>query len=192
MHHRARLSERNLCGTDVPDSTGDVFQVYTEQAEAIALLIRDELQLKGDEVILDAYCGIGTLTLPLAKQVKQVIGIEVQGSAIDQARINAKLNQIDNTEFHVGTVEALLGGFEQLPDIVVLDPPRRGCDPQVIPTLLAMNPAQIAYMSCNPATLARDLKQLCADGRYRLDKVQPVDFFPQTSHIEAVAFLRRT
>jgi 23S rRNA (uracil1939-C5)-methyltransferase len=167
------------------------FQVYTEQAEAIALLIRDELNLKGDEIILDAYCGIGTLTLPLAQHAQQVIGIEVQGSAIDQARINAKLNGIENTEFHVGTVEALLGGFEQLPDIVVLDPPRRGCDPEVIPTLLAMNPDQIAYMSCNPATLARDLKQLCADGRYRLDKVQPVDFFPQTAHIEAVAFLRR-
>ncbi|MBE9029522.1 23S rRNA (uracil(1939)-C(5))-methyltransferase RlmD [filamentous cyanobacterium LEGE 11480] len=167
------------------------FQVYTEQAEAIALLIRDELQLTGDEIILDAYCGIGTLTLPLAQQSMRVIGIEVQGSAIAQARINAKLNEIENVEFHVGTVEALLGGFEQLPDMVVLDPPRKGCDPQVIGSLLAMNPQKIAYMSCNPATLARDLKQLCADGRYRLEKVQPVDFFPQTSHIEAVAFLRR-
>jgi 23S rRNA (uracil1939-C5)-methyltransferase len=167
------------------------FQVYTEQAEAIALLIRDELNLTGNEIILDAYCGIGTLTLPLAQRAKQVIGIEVQGSAIEQARINAQLNQIDNTEFHVGTVEALLGGFEQLPDIVVLDPPRRGCDPDVIPALLNMNPRQIAYMSCNPATLARDLQQLCANGQYQLQKVQPVDFFPQTAHIEAVAFLQR-
>lgn len=167
------------------------FQVYTEQAEAIALLIRDHLQLTGEEIILDAYCGIGTLTLPLAQQADRVIGIEVQASAIEQARINAELNQITNTEFHVGTVEALLGGFEQLPDIVVLDPPRKGCDPDVIPALLNMNPLKIAYMSCNPATLARDLKQLCATGIYHIEKVQPVDFFPQTAHIEAVAFLSR-
>ncbi len=167
------------------------FQVYTEQAEAIAQLMCDELQLTGNEIVLDAYCGVGTLTLPLAQRTQRAIGIEVQASAIEQARINAKLNQIANTEFHVGQVEALLGGFEQLPDVVVLDPPRKGCDPQVIPTLLAMNPQQIAYMSCNPATLARDLKQLCADGRYRIRQLQPVDFFPQTAHIETVAFLDR-
>jgi 23S rRNA (uracil1939-C5)-methyltransferase len=168
------------------------FQVYTEQAEAIVQQICTELQLAGDEIILDAYCGIGTLTLPLAQRAQRVIGIEMQASAIEQARINAQLNQITNTEFHVGQVEALLGGFEQLPDIVVLDPPRKGCDPQVIPTLLTMNPRQIVYMSCNPVTLARDLKQLCADGHYRLEKVQPIDFFPQTAHVEAVAFLRRS
>lgn len=167
------------------------FQVYTEQAEAIAELLCDELQLSGNEIVLDAYCGIGTLTLPLAQRSQRAIGIEVQASAIEQARINAQLNQIVNTEFHVGQVEALLGGFAQLPDIIVLDPPRKGCDPQVIPTLLAINPQQIAYMSCNPATLARDLKQLCADGHYRIRRLQPVDFFPQTAHVETVAFLDR-
>lgn len=171
-----------------PDS---FFQVYTEQAEALLGVLQQELNLQGQEVLLDAYCGVGTLTLPLAKQAKQAIGIEVQPEAIDQARINALNNQIDNTEFHVGAVETLLPTLDIQPDVVLLDPPRKGCDVVVLETLLKLAPAQIAYMSCNPATLARDLKILCATGAYHLRRVQPADFFPQTSHVESVAFLSR-
>lgn len=164
------------------------FQVNTEQAEALLQVMLDELKLTGTETIVDAYCGIGTLTLPLAKQAKQAIGIEVQPEAIEQARQNAAQNHLDTATFQAGTVEDVLPTLDIQPDVIVLDPPRKGCDRSVLETLLQQHPQRIVYMSCNPATLARDLKILCAGG-YRLTRVQPADFFPQTAHVECVAFL---
>lgn len=166
------------------------FQIHTEQAEALLQVIIDELQLQGHEVLLDAYCGIGTFTLPLALRVKQAIGLEMQPEAIEQARLSASLNQLEVT-FMEGTVETLLPQLDVKPDIVLLDPPRRGCDAAVIEALAQLNPDRIVYVSCNPATLARDLKLLCQNDRYRLTRVQPADFFPQTSHVECAAFLVR-
>lgn len=163
------------------------FQVNTEAAEALLSVIDTELALQGNEILVDAYCGIGTLTLPLAKQVKQAIGIEVHAESIHQAKQNAELNNITNAVFQTGTVEALLPQLDVQPDIVLLDPPRKGCDRTVIDTLLQMQPDRIVYVSCNPSTLARDLKLLCPS--YELTRVQPVDFFPQTAHVEAAAFL---
>ncbi|OUC12251.1 MAG: 23S rRNA (uracil(1939)-C(5))-methyltransferase RlmD [Alkalinema sp. CACIAM 70d] len=168
------------------------FQVYTEQAEALLQTIQQELNLQGQETIVDAYCGIGTLSLPLAKQAKQVIGIEIQATAIEQAKINAASNQINNAEFYVGAVETLLPTLETQPDIVLLDPPRKGCERPVLESLRQWHPQQIVYVSCNPATLARDLKILCADGLYELQRVQPADFFPQTPHVETAVFLVRS
>ena len=167
------------------------FQVNTEQTEALLELILDALQLQGTEVLVDAYCGIGTLTLPLAKRVRQAIGLEVQPEAVEQAAMNAALNQLDNVTFQTGTVESLLPSLEAQPDIVLLDPPRKGCDRSVIETLRLMQPDRIIYVSCNPATLARDLKLLCQDDLYELTRVQPADFFPQTAHVECAAFLKR-
>ena len=167
------------------------FQVNTEQAEALLQVMIDQLDLQGHEVLVDAYCGIGTLTLPLAARVRQAIGIEMQPESIQQADANAALNHITNATFQSGTVEDLLPQLPTPPDIVLLDPPRKGCDASVLQTLLTLKPAQIAYLSCNPATLARDLKHLCTDGAYRLTRVQPADFFPQTPHVECVAFLER-
>ncbi len=167
------------------------FQVNTEQAEALLQVMIDQLNLQGHEVLVDAYCGIGTLTLPLAGHVKQAIGMEIQPESIQQAEANAALNQIANVTFQAGAVENLLPQLPASPDIVLLDPPRKGCDAVVLQALLTLKPAQIAYMSCNPATLARDLKHLCTDGAYRLTRVQPADFFPQTPHVECVAFLER-
>jgi 23S rRNA (uracil1939-C5)-methyltransferase len=167
------------------------FQVFTEQAEALLLAIAAELNLQGTEVLVDAYCGIGTLTLPLAQQVQRAIGLEVQPEAVEQAQVNAELNGITNATFQTGTVEALLGGIEVQPDIVLLDPPRKGCDRQVIDTLLTLKPDRIVYVSCNPSTLARDLKRLAQEGGYQLTRVRPADFFPQTAHVECVAFLVR-
>jgi 23S rRNA (uracil1939-C5)-methyltransferase len=166
------------------------FQVFTEQAEALLGAIAAELNLQGTETLVDAYCGIGTLTLPLAKQVQRAIGLEVQPEAVEQAQVNAELNGIGNATFQTGTVEALLGELEVQPDVVLLDPPRKGCDRQVIETLLRLLPDRIVYVSCNPSTLARDLK-LLAQGGYRLTRVRPADFFPQTAHVECVAFLVR-
>jgi 23S rRNA (uracil1939-C5)-methyltransferase len=165
------------------------FQVYTEVAEALLQQIQSELSLKGDEVLLDAYCGIGTLSLPLAKQVKQVIGLELQPEAVEQAKQNAQLNGISNAEFYAGSVEALLPQIDVKPDVVILDPPRKGCDRAVITALLKAKPKQIVYVSCKVSTLARDLKLLCQDGTYTLATIQPADFFPQTAHVEAAAFL---
>jgi 23S rRNA (uracil1939-C5)-methyltransferase len=168
------------------------FQVHTEQAEALLQVILEELKLQGTEVVLDAYCGIGTLTLPLAQRVQWAIGVEIQPEAVEQARLNAELNAIANVAFQIGTVEQTLPTLEMNPDIVLLDPPRKGCEPVVIDALRQMQPERIVYISCNPATLSRDLKLLCADDRYTLTRIQPADFFPNTGHVESAAFLRRT
>ena len=165
------------------------FQVNTEAAEGLLQVIAAELNLQGNEILVDAYCGIGTFTLPLAKQVQIAIGLEVQSEAIAQAELNARLNDLTNVTFHVGTVEELLPQLGLKPDIVLLDPPRKGCDRTVLETIKEMQPNRIVYVSCKPATLARDLKFLCENGDYKLVRVQPADFFPQTSHVECVAFL---
>ncbi|MFH7027779.1 MAG: 23S rRNA (uracil(1939)-C(5))-methyltransferase RlmD [Heteroscytonema crispum UTEX LB 1556] len=165
------------------------FQVYTETAEALLQVIQSELNLQGDEVLVDTYCGIGTLTLPLAKQVREAVGLEVQPEAVAQGVLNAEMNGINNVSFQTGTVEELLPKLEIKPDIVLLDPPRKGCDHTVIETLLRSQPERIVYVSCKVATLARDLKLLCNQGVYTLTRVQSADFFPQTAHVEAAAFL---
>ena len=170
------------------------FQVYTEQAERLLRIMLEELQLQGDEIVVDAYSGVGTLTLPVAQRAEYCLGLEVQEEAVEMANENAKLNGIRNVRFQVGTVAKLLPNVtaslrDQAPDIVLLDPPRKGCGEQTLQTLIALHPQRIVYMSCNPATLARDLKQLCGEGAYHLKRVQPADFFPQTAHVECVAFL---
>lgn len=165
------------------------FQVSTETAEALLQVIQSELQLQGDEVLVDAYCGIGTLTLPLARQVHQAIGLEVQPEAVQQAIANAERNCIHNVTFKAGAVEKLLPNMGIIPSVVILDPPRKGCDRTVIESLLLSKPSRIVYVSCKVATLARDLKLLCANGLYTIKRIQPVDFFPQTAHVETAAFL---
>ncbi len=167
------------------------FQVNTETAEALLAVIIEQLNLQGSETLLDAYCGIGTFTLPLAKRVRQATGLEVQPTAVEQAKLNAQLNNLTNVTFYAGEVEKLLPHLGVTPDIALIDPPRKGCEKAVLQTLLQMQPSRIVYISCKPATLARDLKILCQDGNYRLTLIQPADFFPQTSHVECAAFLVR-
>lgn len=168
------------------------FQVHTEQAEVLLKTLCAHLQLTGTEQIVDVYCGIGTLTLPLAQQVKEIIGIEAQAAAIDQAETNTTLNDITNATFRIGAAKDCLKELPFTPDIVILDPPRKGCHQSVLEQLLTITPQRIVYVSCHPATLARDLNRLCQSKKYDLDRVQPVDFFPQTSHVECVAFLNRS
>lgn len=163
------------------------FQINTEAAEALLGVIIEHLNLQGTETLLDAYCGIGTFTLPLAQRVRQAIAIEVQSAAVEQAQQNARLNAINNVTFYTGRVKSLLPELDT-PDVVLLDPPRKGCDRAVIERL-KLQPSRLVYVSCNPATLARDLQWLCQNSPYRLDFVQPVDFFPQTAHVECAAFL---
>ncbi|RME00019.1 MAG: 23S rRNA (uracil(1939)-C(5))-methyltransferase RlmD, partial [Deltaproteobacteria bacterium] len=168
------------------------FQVHTEQAEEIVRVIEQRLGLTGAETLLDAYCGIGTLTLPLARHVRLAVGIEASGASIEAARENAEANGIHSVRFVTGRVESVLPELDLSPEIVLLDPPRKGCAPPVIETLRRNRPERIVYVSCNPATLARDLHHLCAGGAFTLEGVQPIDLFPQTHHIESVAFLRRS
>ena len=184
---RGYLSER-FAGLEFQIQPTTFFQVNRQQAEILVEIIGAQLDLQGDEVLVDAYCGVGTMTLPLSKRVKWAIGIESHRESIEQAQVNAKINEITNAEFQIGKVEDLLPQLSVQPNIVLLDPPRKGCESQVIESLLQQRPQQIAYVSCNPATLARDLKLLSQ--AYQLTRVQPADFFPQTAHVEAVAFLR--
>jgi len=166
------------------------FQVNTDVAEQLCAAVCDRLHITGTEVLVDAYSGIGTFALPLARRVRQAVGIEVQAAAVEQARANAARNGIANATFHVGNVADWLPQLDPAPDIALLDPPRKGCDRATLDALLAIAPAQIVYVSCKPATLARDLKYLCAES-YRIAEVVPADFFPQTAHVECAVFLRR-
>lgn len=162
------------------------FQTNTRTAERIAQLVMERLELTGGEVVVDAYCGVGTFGILMARQVRRVIGIEESASALRDARYNAR--DLDNVEFVRGKTEDLLPELSGPVDAVILDPSRKGCRKRVMDALLRLRPARIVYVSCEPATLARDLRWLTAGG-YHLVEVQPIDQFPQTYHIECVATL---
>ena len=167
-------------------SARSFFQVNTAQAEILYKTAKDFAELTGKEILIDAYCGTGTIGLFMAKSAYKVFGIEIVNSAIDDAKKNARENKIRNAEFIVGDVVKVLPRLDIYADVVVVDPPRAGCDKKVLETFAAMNPARIVYVSCNPATLARDLAILEELG-YSTKKIQPVDMFPFSSHVEAVA-----
>ncbi|WP_147536055.1 23S rRNA (uracil(1939)-C(5))-methyltransferase RlmD [Bacillus marasmi] len=167
------------------------YQVNPEQTKVLYDKALEYAELSGEETVIDAYCGIGTISLFLAKQARKVYGVEIVPEAIEDARRNAKLNGIVNTEFAVGAAEKVIPDWYEAgisADVLVVDPPRKGCDQALLETILAMKPKRVVYVSCNPATLARDLRIL-EDGGYRTIEVQPVDMFPQTMHCEAVAKL---
>jgi 23S rRNA (uracil1939-C5)-methyltransferase len=180
-----------FAGIELHITADTFFQINTDAAELLFEAIVKQLELTGDETIIDAYCGIGTFSLPLAKKVRQVIGIEINSNSIDRAKSNAVLNQINNATFYSGKVKDHLQQLELQPDILLLDPPRKGCDPQAIAAILKLQPSRIAYISCKPSTLARDLQLLCQSGVYQVASIQPADFFPQTTHIECCAILNR-
>lgn len=170
---------------------------YTQTAKLYALIL-EYAQLQGQEEVWDLYCGIGTITLMLAKRALKVIGIEENPHAVKDAGINAEENGITNARFVQGKVEDKLASVTGTPDIVVCDPPRAGMDQLVIERLIQLQPQKIIYVSCNPATLARDLKILTGgsansnnQGVYTIQKVQPVDMFPWTAHVECVVLITR-
>lgn len=171
-------------------SARSFFQVNTSQAEVLYRTAKNFAQLTGKEIVIDAYCGTGTIGLFMVKAAYKVIGIEIVNSAIDDAKKNARENKIRNAEFIVGDVVKVLPHLEIYADVVVVDPPRAGCDKKVLETFAAMNPARIVYVSCNPATLARDLAILAELG-YATKKIQPVDMFPFSSHIDSVAQIEK-
>ena len=162
------------------------FQVNVEQAAQLVEVVRIALDLRGDEVLVDAYAGVGTLAILLAPHVASVIAIEESSAAVADAKENAA--GLTNVEFWTGKTEEMLSRLAARPDAVVLDPPRAGCQPQALGSLLEIAPEKVAYVSCDPESLARDLKIL-VDGGYHLNQVQPLDMFPQTHHVECVAAL---
>ncbi len=171
-------------------SSDTFFQINTEAAEILLNILLKELSLTGEETLVDAYCGVGTFTLPLAKKVAKAVGIESNKNSIEQAETNAKINGIKNVKFYAETVEKVLPSLNLFPDIVVIDPPRKGCDIRVIETLRQIVPPLIIYISCQPSTLARDLEKLCQQELYKVQWIQPIDFFPQTAHVESMALIR--
>jgi 23S rRNA (uracil1939-C5)-methyltransferase len=173
-------------GHEFTVSSPSFFQVNVGQAAAAANLIRDRLRLGPDDVLLDAYTGVGTFAILLAPFVKQVIAVEESSAAVADAKQNA--DGLKNLDFVLGRTEDVLRGLPVKPDVVVLDPPRSGCQASALESLIKMAPPRLAYVSCDPETLGRDLKILCQGG-YRLDEVAPLDMFPQTHHVECVAFL---
>ncbi|MEN6350995.1 MAG: 23S rRNA (uracil(1939)-C(5))-methyltransferase RlmD [Syntrophomonas sp.] len=166
------------------------FQVNTEQAERLARMVREDLELQGGEQVLDAYCGVGTLALSLASQVKKVVGVESFPTAVGDAKKNARLNGLSNCRFLTGASERVLPTLSQRFDAVILDPPRAGCQPEVIKAVGRMKIPRVVYVSCEPSTLARDLSRFQQVG-YRVEKVRPLDMFPQTYHVETVVKLYR-
>jgi len=176
-----------LLGKTFKISAHSFFQVNSLQAENLYQKALDFADISPKDTVLDAYCGTGTLTLLTAPFAKKVIGIECVESAITDAKENATINEITNSEFVLGNVEDKLGDLERI-DTIFLNPPRKGCEKSVLETLNTYRPKKIVYISCDPATLARDVKIL-TDFGYKLQKVQPFDMFPQTTHVETCLYL---
>lgn len=203
-HSNVILGEeiRLLWGQEyITDRIGDIsyqisplsfYQVNPMQTQKLYAKALEYADLHGEETVWDLYCGIGTISLFLAQKAKFVRGVEIVPAAIENAKENAKLNGLENTEFFVGKAEEVLPREYKkngvYADVIVVDPPRKGCDETLLETMIEMNPERIVYVSCDSATLARDLKYLCERG-YELRKVCPVDQFGMTVHVETVVLL---
>lgn len=201
------FESKRIFGRDfIYDYIGDVrfrisvesfFQVNPYQTGRLYGKALEYAGLTGEETVWDMYCGIGTISLFLSKKAKKVYGVEIVPQAIEDAKGNAELNQITNTDFFVGKAEDVVtdiyssGGDGSHADVVVVDPPRKGCDGKLLDTLISMGPERIVYVSCDPATLARDIKILSEEGGYTLNKYSVCDMFSHSGHVETVALLSR-
>ena len=180
-----------LCRLEFEISPHAFYQVNRTQAEALYNKAAEYAGLTGAETLLDLYCGTGTIGLSMASRAKKLIGAEIIPSAVENARKNAAHNHVANAEFLCGDAKdaaRILYERGERPDVIVIDPPRKGCDAAVITTIAAMRPTRVVYVSCDPATLARDLKQFTAED-YNIEAVTPVDMFPGTAHVETVVLL---
>lgn len=191
LHGPGEIEDR-IDGLRFKISAASFFQPNPKQAERLFALAMEWSALRGDEEVLDLYAGTGTISLLLARRARRVTGIEMGEGAVVDAQRNAALNGIDNCRFVAADVRTFL--LRQDPDlramgVVIADPPRAGLHPDVVRALRQLHVPRLIYVSCNPSTLARDLQMLCRDGLYELQKVQPVDMFPHTYHVETVARL---
>jgi len=182
-----------MCGLSFKLSVPSFYQVNTPQAEKLYSLALDFAGLTGEETALDLYCGIGTITLCLARQVRKVIGAEIVPQAIEDAKANAARNGLHNAEFFCGDasdVAARLAAEGTRPNLITVDPPRKGLAEDVVRSIAGMGPARVVYVSCDPATLARDVKRFSELG-YTVQKAAAVDLFPRTHHVESVVLMTR-
>lgn len=182
-----------LCGLEFEIAPHAFYQVNRTQAEALYGKAAEYAALTGQETLLDLYCGTGTIGLSMAKHAKKLIGAEIIPAAIENAKRNAARNHIENAEFLCGDAAQaakILFDRGEKPDVIVIDPPRKGCDASLISTIAAMRPERVVYVSCDPATLARDLKRFDESG-YKIQAVTPVDMFPCTAHVETVVWLSK-
>ena len=185
--------EDELCGLQFRLSPHSFYQVNHAQTERLYRLAAEAAALTGEETLLDLYCGTGTIGLSMAHRVRKLIGVEVVAAAVADAKENAVRNGITNARFlcaDAAQAAAQLAKEGVRPDVVVLDPPRKGCDEALVETVSRMAPKRVVYISCDPATLARDLGRFAARG-YDTRQVQPVDLFPRTAHVECVCLLSR-
>lgn len=169
------------------------YQVNSVQTEVLYKKALEYAGLAGNEVVFDLYCGIGTISIFLSEKAKKVYGVEVVEEAVRDAKRNAELNNVRNVEFITGEVERIIPEVYQQgvkADVVVLDPPRKGCDEVLLKAIVEMEPQRIVYVSCNPSTLARDLKFLTGNG-FKAVEIQPVDMFPYTPHVETIVLIQR-
>ncbi|MFZ9568270.1 MAG: 23S rRNA (uracil(1939)-C(5))-methyltransferase RlmD, partial [Vulcanococcus sp.] len=180
-----------FAGVDLQIAPETFFQVNTAQAERLVAPLQAFFEAGTSGTVIDAYCGIGTFSLPLAKNGLQVLGLELHGASVEQAQANAERNGIGTAFFEQADVASVLADRLRMAGSLLVDPPRKGLSAEALAAIQESKPERIAYISCNPSTLARDLAQLCGDGSYQLLSVQPVDFFPQTSHVECLALLVR-
>ena len=182
-----------LCGNKYHISPTSFYQVNRSGAEKLYNLAAEMAGLSGNETVLDLYCGVGTIGLSVANKVKKVIGVEIVPDAVEDAKRNAQINNIQNAEFicsdAAAAADALLKRGER-PDIVIVDPPRKGCSNELLETISKLSPEKIIMISCNSATMARDIR-LIEQAGYKLGKVQPVDMFPRTAHVETVCLLSK-
>lgn len=182
-----------LCGLKFNISPLSFYQVNRTQAERLYSLAADYAALTGDEILLDLYCGTGTIGLSMADRVKKLIGVEIIPQAIDNAKQNARLNGIENAEFICGDAPQAaqkLKEQEEAIDVIIVDPPRKGLTPELITTVSEFAPKRVVYVSCDCATLARDIKIFLEKG-FTLEKLTPVDMFPRTAHVECVVLMSR-
>lgn len=182
--------EEKVLGKSFDITAQSFLQVNIPQAEVLYEKALELLDLQGTETVLDAYCGIGTISLAMADHAQKVIGIEVIPEAVEIAKANAEKNGIENVEFECGLAEELIADLDVSLDAIVVDPPRKGLEVEFVNALLEKKPKKVVYISCNPATLVRDLEKFVEVG-YELSDVQPVDLFPQTAHIEVVVEIFR-
>lgn len=183
-----------LMGLDFEISPNSFYQVNPTQTEKLYQLAIEKAELSKDDVVIDAYCGIGTISLSLAKVVRKVYGVEIVPEAIEDAKRNARINHIKNCKFVTAKAEDQLAKWQQDgldPDVIVVDPPRKGLDESLIDSVAEMGPKRLVYVSCNPATLARDARLLTAKGYQINQPIQPVDQFPQTVHVESITVFER-
>jgi len=181
-----------LCGVNYKISPNSFFQINPVQTEVLYNKAIEFAELNGNETVIDLYCGIGTISLMAAKYAKSVIGVEIVEQAIEDAKNNSRINGIENTEFIAGSAETIASQLAEngkKADVIFIDPPRKGSDEITLDCIARMSPEKIVYISCNPATLARDLAYLKSKG-YMTKKVQPVDMFPNTSHVETVVLIQ--